>query len=294
MATMQYTTLGTTALKISRVGLGAMPLSTIGRPDKREDAIKVIHRTLDLGINLIDTSDAYCLDENEKHHNEKLIYEALQSYNGDTSNVVVATKGGMVRPNGEWHTDCNPNRLRKTIRESYEALGGKESIKLWQLHDFDDKYPLDQIFQPIREAVDQGLIKYVGVSNFKVDQIIEARKYVDIYSVQNQYSIVHRKPEQDGVLKYCDENKITLLAYRPVGGAPGHKNIVKQKLLVELGAKYNCSPYCIALAWLMSKSKWVVPIPGASHIQSIEDSSNVINIRLDQNDIQQIDLQNFK
>lgn len=305
--------LGRTNVTITRIGLGAMPLAVNGRPS-REQAIEVIHRTLDLGITLIDTADAYCTDENDKHYCEVIIREALQSYRGaaNVDSIVVATKGnssaclgidrriccssgGLIRPDGAWVTDLTPSRLREAIRKSYESLGGQKPIPLWQLHNSpqDEKYTMKEIFEPICEAVKANLIQHVGVSNFNVEQIKEARTLVDIHSVQNVFSPFYREAETDGVLKYCEENKLTFLAYSPMGGRRKHKRLKNDTLLAELAAKYQCSSYCIVFAWLLSKSKCVVLIPGASKVTSIEDSVKATSIQLDQEDIQRINDRKF-
>lgn len=152
---------------------------------------------------------------------------------------------------------------------------------------------MKEIFQPICEAVESKLIRYVGVSNFNLEQIKEAQSLVAIHSVQNVYSVFKRQCETDGVLNYCQDNQLTFLAYSPFGGRRKHKQIPKQKLLVDLGKKYQCSPYCIALAWLLSKSPCIVPIPGASRISSIEDSVKAIDIQLDPADIESINTCKF-
>ncbi|CAF1228385.1 unnamed protein product [Rotaria sordida] len=288
--------LGHTNVKMTRIGLGSMPLSINGRPT-REEAINVIHRTLDLGITLIDTADAYCLDENDKNYGEVLIYQALQTYQGSANinNIIIATKGGIIRPGGAWETDLNPSRLRQAIRKSYESLGGQKPIPLWQIHNSpqDNKYTLKEIFQPICEAIELKLIQYVGVSNFTVEQIKEVQTYVKIQSVQNVFNIFYHDSENNGVLKYCEDNNLTFIAYSPMGGRRKHKKLKQDKLLLNLGEKYHCSPYCIILAWILSKSKCIVPIPGASKITSIEDSVKALYIHLDQNDIELINNHKF-
>lgn len=282
---------GQTNLPITRIGFGTMPLAIGNRPE-RHDAIQVLHRTFDLGITIIDTADAYCADENDKNYCEKLIYEALQTYQGcaDTNRILIATKGGLIRPNGAWETDLNPVRLRQAIRQSYESLGGKKPIPLWQIHNCpqDDKYTLKEIFEPICEAVRLNLIQYVGVSNFNVEQIREVEQYVSIHSVQNVFNLFRRQSETDGVLKYCEDNHLTFLAYSPMGGRRKHKQLNKNRLLIRLSDKYHCSTYCIVLAWILSKSKCIVPIPGASRVSSIEDSIKAFDIYLDKDDIQLI------
>jgi aryl-alcohol dehydrogenase-like predicted oxidoreductase len=128
---METKQLGNTGVSISAIGLGGMPLSLRGRPPESQ-AIEVIHRALDLGVTLIDTADSYCQDESDKHHNEQLIAKVLQKSQGDISQVIVATKGGLMRPNGNWTRNGNPDHLRETIRVSFESLGGEKPIDVWQ------------------------------------------------------------------------------------------------------------------------------------------------------------------
>lgn len=166
---------------------------------------------------------------------------------------------------------------------------------MWQLHDSpqDDRYTMKQIFEPICEAVESNLIRYVGVSNFNLEQLKEAQTYVPIQSVQNVYSIFKRGAETDGVLEYCEANRLTFLAYSPFGGRRKHKQINKQRVLIDLAKKYQCSCYSIALAWLLSKSACIVPIPGASKISSIEDSVKAIDLQLVLEDIELINRTKF-
>ena len=137
---METKQLGFTDITISAIGLGGMPMSISGRPDEAQ-SIEVIHRALDLGVTLIDTADSYCKDESDKHHNERLIAKALQEYQGNT-NVTIATKGGLMRPNGDWTRNGNPEHLKETIRTSFEALGGEKPIDIWQYHAPDTKYSI--------------------------------------------------------------------------------------------------------------------------------------------------------
>lgn len=285
---MKYKQLGST--KISAIGLGAMPLSLSGRPTE-EDAIAVIHKALDLGVNSIDTADAYCRDESDKHHNESLIAKALQQYSGDTSSVTVATKGGLLRPEGSWTRDGNPDRLRKTIRESYAILGGSKPIDLWQYHAPDPNYTIEEALAPAKEAVAEGLIRYVGVSNFSVEQIEQARQVVDIVSVQNQYNPWHRQPEFDGVLDYCQREGLIFFPWSPLGGSRRVKGLQDIEVIAKLAQDRKVSVYQIVLGWLRAKYDCIVPIPGASKISSIEDSVKAIDLELSAEEIKRIDSQ---
>lgn len=292
---MQFKTLSNTGIRVSAIGLGAMPLSLSRRPPE-DKAIQVIHRALDLGVNFIDTADSYCLDESDKHHNEKLIAKALSTYKGDfggsvnsIQEVIVATKGGLLRPNGDWVVHGDPNHIRRTIKESFEALGGFYPIPLWQLHAVDPKYSIESTFVPIKEAVDMGLIKYVGVSNFSVEQIERAMKIVPIVSVQNQHNPWHRNPEFDGVLDFCEKRNILFLPWSPVGGGYRYKQLLGIKPLNDLAESKKCSVYSLILAWLRKKSPCVLPIPGASQISSIEDSVSSLNVDLTDQEMKNID-----
>ncbi len=137
------------------------------------------------------------------------------------------------------------------------------------------------------------MIQYVGVSNFNIEQIKEVQTYVQIHSVQNVFNLFRRQSETDGVLQYCEDYGLTFLAYSPMGGRRKHKKLNKDKFLMNLADKYHCSPYCIVLAWILSKSKCIVPIPGASKITSIEDSVKAFGIHLSQDDIAMINNHQF-
>ena len=285
---METKQLGKTGVSVSAIGLGAMPMSISNRPSESQ-SIAVIHRALDLGIAFIDTADSYCLDESDKHHNERLIYQALGSYKGDVSHVVVATKGGLMRPHGNWVRNGNPKHLRQTIRESFQALGGSKPIDVWQYHAPDPKYTIAESLAPVKEAVEAGLIRFVGVSNFSVEQIKQARDVVDIVSVQNQYSPWERQPEMDGVLKYCEQEGLTFLPWSPFGGSRRHQNLQDIPAIAQLAQAKGVSVYSIVLAWLRSKSPAILPIPGASKISSIEDSVGSIHVQLSEAEVEKID-----
>ncbi|GET42528.1 aldo/keto reductase [Microseira wollei] len=284
---METKQLGNTGVNISAIALGGMPMSVSSRPEETQ-AIATIHRALDLGVTLIDTADSYCQDESDKHHNEKLIRKALQQY-GDVSNVIVATKGGLMRPNGAWTRNGNPDHLRKTIRESFEALGGEKPIDVWQYHAPDPEYSIEASLAPAKEAVKEGLIRFVGVSNFSVEQIKRARDVVEIVSVQNQYNPWYRLPELDGVLKYCQREKLTFLPWSPLGGSRRVGSLKDIPEIAQLAQEKGVSIYSIVLAWLMAKSPCIVPIPGASKISSIADSVRAVDVKLSSEEVATID-----
>jgi aryl-alcohol dehydrogenase-like predicted oxidoreductase len=285
---MQTTQIANTGIEVSAIALGGMPMSIYDRPPESQ-SLDTIHRALDLGITFIDTADSYCKDESDKHHNEKLIYKALQTYKGDVSNVIIATKGGLMRPNQNWTQNGNPQHLRETIRVSFEALGGKKPIDIWQYHSPDPKYTIEESLKAAKEAVEEGLIRFVGVSNFSVEQIKKARDVVDIVSVQNQYSPWQRQPESDGVLEYCEQEKLTFLPWSTFGGMRRHAGLQDMPVLAKLAQEKGLSVYCIVLAWLRSKSPCILPIPGASKASSVEDSVKAINVKLSTEEVANID-----
>ncbi len=284
---METKQLGKTGVSVSVIGLGGMPMSIYNRPPESQ-SIAVIHRALDLGITFIDTADSYCQDESDKHHNERLIHKALTSYKGDISHVIVATKGGLMRPNSSWTRNGSPEHLRQTIRASFEALGGKKPIDIWQYHAPDSNYTIEESLAPAKEAVADGLIRFVGVSNFSVEQIKRSRDVVDIISVQNQYSPWQRQPETDGVLKYCEQEKLTFLPWSPFGGSRRHSDLQDIPAIAQLAKEKGVSVYNIVLAWLRSKSPCILPIPGASKTSSIEDSVHAIDVKLSEAEVERI------
>jgi aryl-alcohol dehydrogenase-like predicted oxidoreductase len=285
---METKKLGKTDTTISTIGLGGMPMSLKGRPPQSQ-SIEVIHKAIALGVTLIDTADSYCQDESDKHHNEGLIATALQQYNGDTSQVVIATKGGLMRPNGSWTRNGDPNHLRETIRQSFEAFGSQKPIDLWQYHSPDPNYPIAKSLTPAKEAVEQGLIRYVGVSNFSVEQIKQARDTVEIVSVQNQYNPWHRQPEFDGVLEYCEREGLTFLPWSPMGGSSRVSRLQDIPIITQLAQGKGISVYQIVLSWLRAKSPCIVPIPGASKVSSIEDSVKSVEVKLSPQEVEEID-----
>ncbi len=284
---MEKKQLGNTNVMVSAIGLGGMPLSLSGRP-LEEQAIATIHRALDLGVTLIDTADSYCKDESDKHHNERLIHKALQQYDGDTSQIVIATKGGLMRPNGAWTRNGNPKHLREAIRGSFEALGGEKPIDVWQYHAPDPGYTIEESLAPAKEAVENGMIRFVGVSNFSVDQIKRARGVVEIVSVQNQYNPWQRQPEFDGVLEYCEQEGLTF-SPGPLGGSRRVSELPQIGAIAQLAQEKGVSVYCIALAWLRAKSACVLPIPGATKPESIQDSLKALTVPLSSAEVEQID-----
>ena len=264
-----------------------MHLSLRGRPAESQ-AKAVLKRAIDLGVTFIDTADSYCIDESDKHHNEKLIASVLAEHPQGKA-VRVATKGGLLRPNGDWVRFGDPDHLRKTIRESHRALGGKDPIFLWQWHAPDPHFPIEQSLQAVREAVDSGLIRYVGLSNVSVADIEAARKIVDVVSVQNKYNLGHRQPESDGVLEYCERHQMTFIPWSPLGGSHGVKGLYESPPLMALAGELTVSPMRLVLAYFLAKSPVILPIPGASRLESLEDSLAAVDLPLNAEQVSRMD-----
>jgi len=270
---MHVRTLGSADLQVSQIGLGGMPLSIAGRPS-RSEAIKVVHASLRAGVTLIDTADVYCLDQSDIGHNEKLIADALAQLNGSAPAVLVATKGGLQRPGGAWVTDAHPRRLRSACEASLKALR-LASLPLYQLHAVDDAVPIEDSVGALAELKRQGKIGHIGLSNIGVAELKRALAVAPIVSVQNRCSVFDRRDFSNGLVSFCEANKIAYLAYSPVGGDP---------TLRAIGGKHGVSPFQVALAWLLSRSPVVIPIPGASQITSAIDSAAADSLKLDADD----------
>jgi len=265
---------------VSAIGLGGMPMSIEGRPD-RERSIATIHAALDSGVTFIDTADAYHLHADDVGHNEDLIAEALRTWGGDTSSVLVATKGGHLRPgDGSWTIDSSPEHLKSAVKDSARRLG-VEAIGLYQLHRPDATVPYAESVGAIRDLLDEGAIVQAGISNATTDQIREAQQVLGgrLVSVQNQYSPAYRSSQNE--LQLCDELAIAFLPWSPLGG------ITKA---AELGSAFapfaqvaedrGVSPQQVALAWELSQSPVVVPIPGSSRPETIRDSVQAPDLEL--------------
>lgn len=277
---MQQRTIGDRA--VSAIGLGGMPMSIELRPD-RDRSIATIHAALDAGVTLIDTADAYHLHADEVGHNEALIAEALRSYGGDTSGVLVATKGGHLRPgDGSWTKDGRPEYLKEAAKASAKRLG-VEAIGLYQFHRPDPEVPYGDSVGAIRDLLDEGVIEMAGISNANPAQIREANDILGgrLVSVQNQFSPRFRSSQPE--LDLCTELGIAFLPWSPLGGSSLARS-------GELGAEYSAfqevadahgvSPFQVTLAWELALSHVVVPIPGASRPASITDSARAAELEL--------------
>ncbi|PPH29620.1 aldo/keto reductase [Rathayibacter sp. AY1F9] len=285
---MKQRTLGD--LQVGAIGLGGMPMSIEGRPD-RERSIAAIHAALDAGVTLIDTADAYHLaTQDDLGHNELLIAEALRSYGGDTSAVLVATKGGHLRREpGPWDQDGRPEYLKEAARASAKRLG-VDAIGLYQYHRPDPAVPYADSIGALAELLDEGVVLRAGISNADPDQIREAHGILGerLVSVQNQFSPSFRSSEPE--LELCAELKLAFLPWSPLGGISSAG---------ELGSRYSAfaavaeargvTPQVVCLAWELAKAPVVLPIPGASRPESIRDSATAADLELTPEELASLD-----
>jgi aryl-alcohol dehydrogenase-like predicted oxidoreductase len=276
---MQTVQLGRTGRRVTRIGLGGMPLSIQGRPE-RGQAKAVIRRAVELGVNFIDTADVYCLDDDDIGHNERLIAETLDEI-GARDEVTVATKGGLTRPAGRWENDGRPEHLRRACEHSLRMLG-TDRIDLYQLHAPDRRVPFADSVGEVARLYEEGLVAAVGLSNVSLFQLHAALALVPITSVQNRYNPWDRSSELDGIIRFCDQSSITFLPYSPVGGARRVKLLRESEELREIGERHGgASPEELVLAWILGASPSVAAIPGASREESIESSVRAESLRLD-------------
>jgi pyridoxine 4-dehydrogenase len=276
MATDDFTIGGD--LRVGRLGFGAMRVTgngVWGDPPDRREAIRVIKRAVELGINLIDTADAYGPEVSEN-----LIAEAIHPY---PANLVIATKGGYTRPGpNSWVPNGRPQHLKQACEGSLRRLK-LDRIDLYQLHTPDPKVPLEESITALAELRAEGKIRHVGVSNFSAEQVKAARSIVPIVSVQNHYNLAHR--ESEPVLDYCEAEGLGFIPYFPLGA----NNLLKNKRLKEIASRVDATPGQIALAWLLKRSRAMLPIPGTSSVAHLEENTQARAVKLDDADYRALD-----
>ena len=274
---------------VSAIGLGGMPLSIEGRPD-RERALATIHAALDAGVTLIDTADAYHLTATDVGHNESLIAEALSTWGGDTSDVLVATKGGHLRPgDGSWYVDGSPEHLRRALDASLQRLG-VEAIGLYQFHRPDPAVPYAESVGVLGEFLDAGKIRLAGISNANPEQIREAQTVLGgrLTSVQNQYSPAFRSSEPERDL--CTSLGIAFLPWSPLGGISRAADLGSRfDAFREVAEAHGVSPQQVCLAWMITRSPVVIPIPGSTRPETIRDSAAAADLRLSADEVARLD-----
>lgn len=263
--------------QLDRIGFGSMRITGAGvwgQTDDPAHCLELLRRLPELGVNFIDTADSY-----GPNVSEDLIAEALYPYKG----LTIATKAGLTRqgPN-VWTAVGRPEYLRQSLLMSLRRLK-VEQIDLWQLHRIDPKVPRDEQFQVVAEFQKEGLIKHIGLSEVKVEDIQEAQKYFNVDTVQNKFNLINRQYEQE--LDYCTANHIIFIPWYPLA-----KNALagKLNLLGQTAQKYEATPNQIAIAWLLKRSPMILPIPGTSKVQHFEENMQAINIHLSDEDFDQL------
>ncbi len=256
-------------LTVHRLGYGAMQLTgqgVWGEPKDPDTAKAVLRRAVELGVDFIDTADSY-----GPYVSEDLIREALHPY-GD---VVIATKGGLTRSGpGVWEQVGRPEYLRQCVEMSLRRLG-VEQIALWQLHRIDGQVPVEDSLGAIKELQDAGKIKHVGVSQVSVAELEQARKVIEVVSVQNLYNLADRSSED--VLDYCEKESIGFIPWFPVASGELAK---PGGVLDEIAKDHRATHAQLALAWLLRRSRVMLPIPGTSSVAHVEENCAAAEVEL--------------
>ena len=255
-----------------------MPLSLSGRPGDA-DGIRVIHAALDAGMTLIDTADVYCIDDNDIGHNERLLAKAIRLWRGDKERLVVAPKGGLLRPGGDWISDGRPEHIRQACERSLAALG-VDHITLYQLHAPDPQVPFADSVGALADLQGEGKIRHAGLSNVSVAEIEQARRIVNVVSVQNRFNPFDGERPLYGVVAHCHAEGIAYLPHSPMGGHHGHARVGGHALLRRIAEAHGVTPYQVILAWLLALSPVIIPIPGASREESVLQSSAASTLKL--------------
>lgn len=264
-----------------------MRLSTeLGRDETA--AIDVLHAAFDAGITLLDTADAYCRDDDERGHNERLIARAFAAWKGDRSTIVVATKGGMTRPGGEWLPDGRAKHLAAACEASCRALG-VDRIDLYQLHVPDPAVPLSTSVRALAALKRRDVVDRIGLCNVTVGQIEEARRIVEIDSVQVELSIWRDQHLLSGVVQHCASNRLRLLAHRPLGGRQSLSRIAANPVVTAIAARHAATPFEVALAWLAGLADVIVPLPGATRVETARSSARFRTLELTGEELARLD-----
>jgi aryl-alcohol dehydrogenase-like predicted oxidoreductase len=264
-------------LEVHRLGFGAMRITgegIWGPPADPEAAKAVLRRAVELGVDFIDTADAY-----GPGVSEELIAEALHPY---PDGLVIATKGGLARSGpGRWERDCSPERLREACAASLRRLR-LERIDVYQLHAVDRQVPLEESVGALAELRDEGKVAHVGLSNVDVDELERAREIVPVVSVQNRYSVAER--ESEAVLERCERDGLAFIPWFPLGaGEVGGEDAVR-RVAEERGA----SRFQVALAWLLARSPAMLPIPGTSSLEHLEENVAAAGLRLTAEELREL------
>jgi pyridoxine 4-dehydrogenase len=260
-------------LTVNRLGFGAMRITgkgIIGDPPDKEEAKRVLRRGVELGVNFIDTADSYGPETSEN-----LIAQALSPYPAD---LVIATKGGLVRPGpNQWTPDGRPEHLREACEGSLRRLG-VEQIALYQFHRPDPTVPIEESVGEIRKMQEEGKIRHVGVSNVNDTELSRAQRVTDIVSVQNRYNVDDRRSEP--ILERCAKEGLVFIPYAPILDFDTHP-VVRQ-----IASKRGATPRQVVLAWLLAHSSAMLPIPGTGSVGHLEENLGAVDLTLDAEDME--------
>ena len=255
-------------LTVHRLGYGAMRLTgerILGPPPDEDAAKRVLARAVELGVDFVDTADSY-----GPGVSERLVGEVLADDAVPTGDVVVATKGGLLRNReGDWLPHGDPDYLRDAVMKSLDRLG-VETIDLYQLHRPDPDVPFEDSVAALAECRDRGQLRYVGLSNVSVEQLEVAREIVDVAAVQNRYNVVNR--EHEDVLSACEDYGIGFVPWFPLGAGSLDRDDATGQAIREVADAHDATPYQVALAWLLQRSPVTLPIPGTSSIEHLEEN----------------------
>ncbi|MEN9731318.1 MAG: hypothetical protein RL488_628 [Actinomycetota bacterium] len=267
-----------------QLGFGFMKASFGASEDNRATTIEALHEAMAKGVKLFDAADIYAPSWNTFGHNEELLAEAIRTFNGDTSNLIIATKGGITRgPNETWGRNASIDYLLRAVEASAGRLN-LSSIPLWQHHRLDPNMPFEQQLENLANLKQRGLIQNIGVSNYSAKQLTRAIEVIgEIATVQNQLNPAYRQ-ELD-VLKVCEAKNITYLPWSPTKGAREND---AQAIIKTIATEKNASTYAIAIAWLRSLSNQLVPIPGVTRKESVNDALSALNLELTAEDLTRI------
>jgi len=269
---------GSDPLTVRRLGFGAMRITGSGiwgDPPDHDTAIAVLRRAVELGVDFIDTADAYGPDVSEN-----LIREALHPYDG----VIIATKGGLTRQGpDQWEPVGRAPYLRQCVQMSLRRLG-VERIDLWQLHRIDPHVPMAEQFGEIADLQREGLVRHVGLSEVSVDDVRAAGEHFEVVSVQNHYNVGARNSEE--LLLHSEENGIGFIPWFPLGG---RELVAADGPLAAIAARVGATPGQLALAWLLRHSPVMLPIPGTGSIAHLEDNCGAALVQLDDATIAELD-----
>jgi aryl-alcohol dehydrogenase-like predicted oxidoreductase len=274
---------------VSAIGLGEMPLSIEGRPDEAQ-AMATIHASLDAGVTIIDTADAYALSTDEHGHGERIVAKALATYGSSTDHVLVATKGGHRRPgDGSWTVHGDPAYVKQACDASLKALG-VEAIGLYQYHRPDPKVPYADSVGALAELLDAGKILMAGISNATAAQIDLAQEILGgrLVSVQNEFSPRFRSSE--GELEHCETLGLAFIPWSPLGGIGRAGQIDGDyPAFTEVAAEVDSTPQQVTLAWMLAKGTRVIPIPGSSRPATAQASASAADLVLSAGQMARLD-----